>query len=1229
MYLKKLDVLGFKSFANKTTIRFADGVTAIVGPNGCGKTNVLDSLRWVLGEQKVSLLRSGKMEEVIFNGTRDVKPLNMAEVSLTIVNNRGVLPTEYTEVQISRRLFRNGDSEYLLNKVPCRLKDIIDLFLDTGMGAHSYSVIQADMIDAVLSDRAEERRFLFEEAAGITKYKQRKKAALRKLESTENDFLRLRDIHAEVKTRVNSLYRQHKKAERYQLILNDIKAWELFLSATRTATLESEKRELRGQLDALSEDRTSRETVLDQIVAQLEADRKELIDIEHQLNQVGSEIYETSEQAHSVEKEISVTREKRTNASDLIDKNRADIESLTHRSLSLADQAAEAGRELVSARQKVEDVAGQLKAAEEAQAEADRRLLAARGRKEQENKKLIELEGKLSSGRTEEHNLREQETENSQLLEDVKSRLTELKPRQDSALSEYEARQNELADLVRRKRAVESRQAEITSEMESLDNRVDELTAEISNITASVEACEARRNLLEDMMLQYEGYESGLVAVMEEKEHWPGIAGTVGEKFVPVEGLETALEAALGELARCLICYDRKTAEGIIGYLKAKKKGKVGILVPDAGTINPAVKRPEIDLEEFVGWLDAYVTTDENLRFLKEAALSRTAIFKAGASPNELLKHLPYGFSAVSTDGVLYSRNLISGGSDDHFPLFRRKEKVQEQESMIQELTEKLKSMREEKSRLEAKFAGLRAESHRLTGDQEELVEAVDETRKRVSELEFEQRTLAGEYNRLEKERSALSNKLESIRNRQYELGLGFSQLASEKDTLVNDMTLAGTHLDELERAAVSAMEQVSRLHVAMIEARSKVQQIESQIGHINEIQNDIQTTSELKNQEMEEAEQTISQSGTRIAELESSLKDLFEQRERHNERQNSLRSVQSEIQERVDLKEKQTKEIRGQKDSVLERLHQQEIRLNSIDSEIRGIRDRILEDYEVDINTVEPTRPDEKITDDQARQYLQEQKERLKKFGAVNLLALEEYETASEREKFLSEQLNDLDTAKRDLQTTITRINHTARQLFFETFSQVRENFQKLFVELFSGGEADIRLEDDSDPLESNIEIVARPRGKKILSITQMSGGERALTAISLLFSLYLVKPSPFCILDEIDAPLDDANCHRFLKIIKKFSDQTQFITITHNKITMEAADNLYGITMEQPGISQLVAVKFTEEDEYAILEHRPDADEKPSADDNGGRESSASLPDQIQERINPTVNITPDEET
>ena len=308
MYLKRLDILGFKSFANKTLVNFSTGITAIVGPNGCGKTNILDSLRWVLGEQKVSMLRGSKMEEVIFNGTRDMKALGMAEVTLTLVNNRGVLPTEYTEVQITRRLFRSGESEYLLNKVPCRLKDITELFYDTGMGAHSYSVIQQDMIEAVISDKAEERRFLFEEAAGITKYKQRKKAALRKLEATENDFLRLNDIYSEVQTQVRSLKRQQSKAERYQQIASEIKSWDLYLNSVRVKSIELERREQRARFDQLSDQMSSYDTQVDSLSSALESDRGEQIDIEHQLTRVGNEAYELSEKAHSLEKDISILR---------------------------------------------------------------------------------------------------------------------------------------------------------------------------------------------------------------------------------------------------------------------------------------------------------------------------------------------------------------------------------------------------------------------------------------------------------------------------------------------------------------------------------------------------------------------------------------------------------------------------------------------------------------------------------------------------------------------------------------------------------------------------------------------------------------------------------------------------------------------------------------------------------------------------------------------------------
>ncbi|HKK20390.1 MAG TPA: AAA family ATPase, partial [candidate division Zixibacteria bacterium] len=425
MHLKRLDILGFKSFANKTTVNFSTGITAIVGPNGCGKTNILDSLRWVLGEQKVSMLRGSKMEEVIFNGTRDMKPLGMSEVTLSLVNDRGVLPTEYTEVQITRRLFRSGESEYLLNKVPCRLKDITELFYDTGMGAHSYSVIQQDMIEAVISDKAEERRFLFEEAAGITKYKQRKKAALRKLEATENDFLRLNDIYSEVQTQVRSLKRQQSKAERYQQVANQIKDWDLYLNSVRVKAVEQERREQRAKLDQLTDQMSGYDTQVDSLSSALESDRSEQIDIEHELTRVGNEAYELSEKAHSLEKEISILHEKKANATSLIERNENDIKALESRSGVISEQTGEAQSSLEFQKQELDKIDGELRRAEETQSEADRRLLMARSSKEQDNRKLIELEGKLSSGKTEEDNLRSQEEELTQSLESYRNQITE------------------------------------------------------------------------------------------------------------------------------------------------------------------------------------------------------------------------------------------------------------------------------------------------------------------------------------------------------------------------------------------------------------------------------------------------------------------------------------------------------------------------------------------------------------------------------------------------------------------------------------------------------------------------------------------------------------------------------------------------------------------------------------------------------------------------------------
>ncbi|KAA3631032.1 MAG: hypothetical protein DWP97_14045, partial [Calditrichaeota bacterium] len=877
----------------------------------------------------------------------------------------------------------------------------------------------------------------------------------------------------------------------------------------------------------------------------------------------------------------TILKEKRSTASNLIERNETDIKASNIRVDMLSDQKHELSTTLSTDKTANEQLEKDLEEARAQQAEADRSLLDARSSKEDRNKQMLELEGKLSSGKTEEDNLRQQERDFQTDIDKLNEELESNGATKESLLVERNRKRESFDTAITKKQQAEENLTSSTKQLEQLIEDNENFTSDISNLKSSIEAAHARKNLLEEMILHYEGYESGVKSVMESKDNWTGIFGTVAEKFVPVEGMESAVEAALSEMARFIICDNRKTADNIISYLKSEKKGKVGILVPDTGTINPLVKRPDLTGEEFLGWMDTFVTTDENLNPLKQAVLSRTAVFKSGYSPDRILEHLPYGFNAVSTSGELYSKNIISGGSDEGSPsLFRRQEKVDEQDEIIKKFESELVSVQENKNKTNAEIASVRSEISTLSDKIDSLTEDVAEEQKSFNETEFELRSVDSEIIRLEKEVRNITDKLNAIKNRQYSLSLSFNELSERKDDLVSTMSTNLEHLQQLEQKASESQSLVSRLQVQLVESRSKTEQTESKINHISELINELQTTIEIKTKEIEQAKTDIELSKDRIAELEENLKVKFNLRQELTAKQNELRTQQSEIMERVNAKEKQLREIRTEKDSISDNSHQIDIRLNTLESESQRITERIEEEYSLDIKQITIENPDTEVERADAQKLLHDLKDQLKKFGVVNLLALEEYKAASEREEFLREQLGDLRTAKDDLSSTIATINQTARKLFEETFAQVKINFKNLFTELFTGGEADISLIDPSDPLESDIEIIARPRGKKLLSITVMSGGERALTAISLLFSLYMVKPSPFCILDEIDAPLDDANCKRFLKIIKTFSSQTQFILITHNKITMEAAHNLYGITMEQFGISKLVAVKFAEFD-------------------------------------------------
>jgi chromosome segregation protein len=1214
VYLKRLELLGFKSFPDKTVIKLTRGIISIVGPNGCGKTNILDSIRWVLGEQKVSLLRGTKMEEIIFNGTKDIKPLGMAEVTLVIQNNKGILPTEYGEVQITRRLFRSGESEYLLNKVPCRLKDIGDLLMDTGIGAHVYSVIQQDMIDAILSDRADDRRFLFEEAAGISKYKNRKKAALRKLESTEQDLLRLKDIVAEITTQANSLNRQMKKAERYQKAAEELKKWDIYSSKNTINSLQNERHRLHQDRDTLLDSKIKFDTEIDAFSASQEKQRNDLNDIGRELNVLTNQIFDKSEAGHKLEREISILREKKENARSLKERNALDMEALAKRRDILNEQIAQSENELLKAGIDLQQIEGEITRFESELTEADSRVLISRHSREELNKELMAMEGRLSAGKSDDTNLREQETEINNGLSSFDNLVGAINEKQKATQDNLSDKSVIFSEIQERLANLQNHRAELENEIAALNIKSEEVSAELSDLTASLEAAQARKHLLADMIAHYEGYNSGVIATFENKDQWPGLIGTLADNMTPKNGFEDAIESALGEMAGYVICRDRQTAENVIDYLRSEKRGKAGFIILDEAGRFGQFTHPEINNDGFIGWADQHVTVSDELRAMAQILLAGTAIIKPEAL-SEISKLLPPSFSAVTTDGKLINNlAIMTGGSNEGLSLFGRKEKITEQDNIINELTNRANQLREMRTEITTIQGTRQGDLRNIIASIESTGDEIENLEKELTSLRYEFQTATNELQRLEKERKTLSNKLELLKGRQYDLTLNYDNLAREKEQLVAKLNESATVIGEFETNSEKAQSRLSAVQISQIELKSKRQQIESQIRHTRELIFEIKANSDSKASEIITADEDINLSVEKMAVLEKELKDAFDARMKLQEQQISLRQEFDQIQEVLNNREKEIKSIRQMREEATQKLHIAEIRMTEIEAETRNIADKIRDEYDLNLADITAESPDPDLAEDKRAERIAELREIMKIIGAVNLLALEEYQTIKERQEFLSTQMNDLLNAKSTLLSTITKINSTAKRLFLETFDKVRESFQKVFLELFTGGEADIKLLEPEDPLESPIEIIARPRGKKLLSIAQMSGGERALTAISLLFAIYLVKPSPFCILDEIDAPLDDANIHRFLKMIKAFSDQTQFIIITHNKITMEAADVLYGVTMEQPGVSRVVSVRFDDESDDVLIN---------TSIDKIDAGADTPLPESIRKRISSEVSV------
>jgi chromosome segregation protein len=1172
MYLSKIELFGFKSFAHRIRISFDKGLTAIVGPNGCGKTNVVDAIRWVLGEQKSQLLRSPKMENIIFNGTKNLKPLSFTEVSLTIQNTRNVLPTEYTEVTVTRRLYRSGDSDYLLNQVPCRLKDILDLFADTGMGSDAYSVIELKMIEEIISNKSEERMKLFEEAAGITRYKQRRKQTFRQLESASRDLARVDDVLAEVEKKVRSLKQQVKKAERLKEIRDELRSLDLTISGIAMGELHSRLRPLLESTAA--EERQNHE--LSAKIATLDSSHQDAelrqLDLEGRLADSQRELNAANATVHEQEKLLLQHREKQNNLLRSIERIGFTTEERQRKLLEqqalaeeLATGQAPLERNCAERLEAFEALKGQLESLNAGLDQKRREL-------QQSRQKASELQRSVNALNLSKQSLqskREHITGSLARLEQRKREIEEMAdrsaPERAEAQAQLEEKRARLEALRSDERLLADRKAAIAEKMEGLKEQLLSFRGRHDRLNNQVILCDS-------ILEKFEGLPEGVAYLEKHRDGKPGL-GCLSDLLSLEAGHKKAVNAALGESLGYYLCRNLDEAKGAVANLVKGDKGKVHFIVLDLVNGSRVADYPQID--GAVRMVDVVRCPEEASKALLLMLQHSYLVPDLATAEVIAARHPEARF--ITSDGEKFSSNgLLFGGSakgGDSLRLGRKAERDQFQKELRQ-VAASIAGAEAELSGLRREFEAIRSDDTRRAAA---LVEQeIGSIEKKLARLEAEKQSRADQAGRTADEAAALSASVREVDAELERIAPGFVRLQEEEAGVQQQLV-------EMQEALSVEETQVRTLNgeVQAQQARYRDAQLERErLGfRIEACRQAVRTLGDelaALQGERASAEKEVAALGTAIAEAgeahEQALVVSGRLQQSLNELESSYRDLQARNHEALSV----LRDMRRKHEVSMQLMLEFGGQRTRIEQEIEHLRTTVLERYGVELDpmpALEPFRFD--LQEGKERlAYLQKQREQ---FGAVNELAMEEYEIEQERFDFLSSQKADLVSAEQQLRETIEEINRTALEKFRETFTEVRRNFIRIFHDLFDPqDEVDLLIHSDEDPLEAHIEIVAKPRGKKPLAIEQLSGGEKALTALSLLFAIYLVKPSPFCILDEVDAPLDDANVGRFIKLLKKFENNTQFIIVTHNKKSMASCQALYGVTMEEEGVSKLIPVKI-----------------------------------------------------
>jgi chromosome segregation protein len=1173
MYLAKVDIFGFKSFAQKTSLKFNEGMSCVIGPNGSGKSNIVDSIRWVLGEQKLTTLRTDRMENVIFNGTNSRKPLGMAEVSLTIHNNRNVLKSSFSEIVISRRLYRSGESSYLINKAPCRLKDITDLFMDTGMGANSYSVIELSMVENIISENASERRHLFEEAAGINKYKSRRKSALRKLDATRQDMSRISDLISEIQRTVNSLSRQVGKARRYLRFKDELKELEVELARYRFTHFMDEINPLQKQLEEISliKEDTSHQITLEE--ALLEEYKREIIQFEELLQDSSKKLQAQDDKIYQIKEEEAVGQARLQALNESLRRNSLDITEFQKKSKNLEQNIKEYSlreTKLIDVVKNLELVHQQNESEYESvrsQTQGNKDLIQSLNDVyKQISDELMEIKEKIQ-----EKDIRSR-TANESIVQ-IESEIEENKVQQNNL-------KKEIIDITSQRKNFEEKRSGLEKYIKESEKNRDQILSDIEELNdnkqkaqAQKDSEESRLQLFQNMISKYEGHSQGTRYLMEHKSDFSGVIGPISDLLKVEDEYKIAVETALGETINYIVVDTLQTARQIIEKLKTDKSGRVTLLPVDL--LNKINFSKDSKIWQDDRLLAHKIRCEEKYRSLFDILLGDVLLIN---SLDEAFKNneLSQNYRFVTPIGELVQHgHAISGGeiSSQETSVIGRQQRVVQIEKNIKSLSAQIDKISNELQGSEEKKNKIIDDIDKLLNDRSAVDLKIREIDQQLSQKEYElashQSIQESKYKQINDEKSFLKE-LEAER-------IEIQKSTSQKETnLKKHAEEIGRINKDYEDVTQNLESMTTRLHdhqVKLIEEQNQLTNVQSEIKRIKQEILDLDNQVQRRSTESEEIKQQLAQLETDKTTRGERQQLIWDERDQLESEKDKIQTNYHEIKDKIINLENQIKKYRKQHDTTLERSRQLELHIQENQMKAAAIKERIDEDYSLDISVGIAS---DHVNVEENEQNIETLKYKINQLGQVNPLAVAEYDKESERLEFYTKQYNDLEEAEKSLRKTINKINVTARKQFLETFNQIKINFERVFTSFFHNGEGTLRLEEDSDPLETNIDIMVRPKGKRVQTINLLSGGEKTLTAISLLFAIYLVKPSPFCILDEIDAPLDDVNIGRFTQALKDFSKETQFIVVTHNKRTMEAADTMYGVTMEEEGLSKLVSVKF-----------------------------------------------------